>query len=228
MSARSQKPAPRNTTKKLHNTPLVSNSLNPIKSTENKVDPSKGVFDLVIKVGLWVFAVGFLVAFIKSILMLIAKRSAKALFNKVTSRIDPTLTQPNTQSNLKTTIEQIVAKNENNNAASAGAKGEGLVNEIIDKIIDGDLLIQANNFTSYKNVLLTNDADELTEIDHLIVSPFAIFVIESKIYSGFIFGSQKQPKWTQTLKGGKTQFMNPLRQDYKHCLAVSRLLVCGV
>jgi len=223
-AAPSQKLTPLQTTNKLHSTPLVSNSSKPIKIAENKIDPFKGVFDLVIKVGLLVLAFTFIVALIKAIITLLAKRTAKALLNKVTNRLEPTVTQQSSQSILKKTIEEIVAKDQNKGVAQTCENGENLVNEIIDKIISGNTLKQSCHFRSYKNVLLTNDDDELTEIDHLIVSPFGVFVIESKNYSGFIFGSEKQAKWTQTLKGGKTQFMNPLRQNYKHCLAVSRLL----
>ena len=60
-----------------------------------------------------------------------------------------------------------------------------------------------------------------TQIDHLLVSPFGLFVIETKNINGWIFGSEEQPKWTQSLYGKKYSFQNPLRQNYRHtkCLA---------
>lgn len=60
-----------------------------------------------------------------------------------------------------------------------------------------------------------------TQIDHLVVSPFGLFVIETKNISGWIFGSQDQKKWSQSLYGKTFSFQNPLMQNYRHtkCLA---------
>lgn len=55
-----------------------------------------------------------------------------------------------------------------------------------------------------------------TQIDHLLVSPFGLFVVETKNIKGWIFGSEDQPKWTQSLYGRKYSFQNPLRQNYRH------------
>ncbi|QYY37413.1 nuclease-related domain-containing protein [Ruficoccus sp. ZRK36] len=62
-----------------------------------------------------------------------------------------------------------------------------------------------------------------TQIDHVIVSRVGIFVIETKNYSGWIFGGEKQAKWTQSLYGKKSSFQNPLHQNYRHikCLSAS-------
>lgn len=76
-----------------------------------------------------------------------------------------------------------------------------------------------NDVTLYiKNDKVTNDT---TQIDHLIISPFGIFVIEIKNYSGWIYGSENQYKWTQVLnKNSKNQFLNPLIQNKKHVQVV--------
>ncbi|MDP5213387.1 nuclease-related domain-containing protein [Pseudoalteromonas tunicata] len=103
-------------------------------------------------------------------------------------------------------------------AAIRGWIGERRVNAQLAQ------LCQTGDYTLYKNLLLEVENGQLTEIDHLVVSAFGVFVIESKNYSGWIFGSEKQAKWTQQIYRKKTSFMNPLRQNYKHCLAVHRLL----
>ena len=55
------------------------------------------------------------------------------------------------------------------------------------------------------------------QIDHIIVSPYGIFVIETKDYSGWIFGNEHDSVWTQSLpRGYKFTFQNPLRQNYAH------------
>lgn len=55
-----------------------------------------------------------------------------------------------------------------------------------------------------------------TQIDHIVVSVYGIFVTETKSYSGWIFGDEKSSVWTQVLFGKKNTFQNPLRQNYRH------------
>lgn len=62
-----------------------------------------------------------------------------------------------------------------------------------------------------------------TQIDHIVVSPFGIFVIETKNMSGWIFGSPNEKQWTQTFHRKKFRFQNPLRQNYKHLKAASEV-----
>ena len=63
-----------------------------------------------------------------------------------------------------------------------------------------------------------------TQIDHVVVSRYGVFVVETKNYSGWIFGDEKSKVWTQTLYGEKHKFQNPLRQNYKHTKAVESFL----
>ena len=63
-----------------------------------------------------------------------------------------------------------------------------------------------------------------TQIDHVLICPSGVFVIETKNMSGWIFGGKKQARWTQTLRRQKFQFQNPLRQNYKHVKTVQRVL----
>jgi restriction system protein len=63
-----------------------------------------------------------------------------------------------------------------------------------------------------------------TQVDHVLLSPFGVFVIETKNMSGWIFGSASQPKWTQLIGRRKYQFQNPLRQNYAHVKAIEKLL----
>ena len=41
--------------------------------------------------------------------------------------------------------------------------------------------------------------DGTTQIDHVLVSRFGVFVIETKHYKGWIFANAKQANWTQVL-----------------------------
>jgi len=62
-----------------------------------------------------------------------------------------------------------------------------------------------------------------TQIDHVIVSRYGIFVIETKNYKGWIYGGENDAKWTQVIYKRKERFQNPLRQNYKHTKTLSDL-----
>lgn len=64
------------------------------------------------------------------------------------------------------------------------------------------------------------DGQGMTQLDHVVVSPFGIFVIETKNYRGWIFGSEKQVQWTQQIYKHKERFQNPLRQNHLHIRAL--------
>ena len=63
-----------------------------------------------------------------------------------------------------------------------------------------------------------------TEIDHLIVSKFGIFVVELKDRSGWIFANARDAYWTAVHFEKKFRFQNPLRQNYGHVKALEDLL----
>lgn len=73
------------------------------------------------------------------------------------------------------------------------------------------------------NVTL-NTPDGTTQIDHVFLSPFGIFVLETKNMRGWIFGSEKQAQWTQKIYKKTFKFQNPLRQNYKHLKALEATL----
>ena len=60
-----------------------------------------------------------------------------------------------------------------------------------------------------------------TQIDHIVVSQYGIFVVETKTYSGWIFGNENSAKWTQTIYHCKHSFQNPIRQNYRHICALA-------
>ena len=71
------------------------------------------------------------------------------------------------------------------------------------------------------NVYIPKENGETTEIDVLMISKKGIFVFESKNYSGWIFGSENQKNWYQTLPAGrgkshKEHFYNPIMQNRSH------------
>jgi len=63
-----------------------------------------------------------------------------------------------------------------------------------------------------------------TQIDHLIISVYGIFIIETKNKKGWIFGSEKQSTWTQSIFGKNYTFQNPLRQTFRQKKILSEFL----
>ena len=71
------------------------------------------------------------------------------------------------------------------------------------------------------NIYLPLPDGTTTQIDHIVVSQFGIFVVETKTYSGWIFGDENSAQWMQVLPGKKNRFQNPLRQNYRHVCALA-------
>ncbi len=66
--------------------------------------------------------------------------------------------------------------------------------------------------------------DGTTQIDHILITQNGILVIETKHYTGWLFATEKQKKWTQVIYKVKHRFQNPILQNRKHVLAVQMLL----
>lgn len=64
----------------------------------------------------------------------------------------------------------------------------------------------------------------LTQIDHIVISPYGIFVVETKNYAGWIFGNQDDKFWMQTFHNKKNRFYNPIWQNKGHVHALKELL----
>ncbi len=98
-----------------------------------------------------------------------------------------------------------------------GVIGEFVVNLGARWFLDKD------TYHLIKNVTLPTD-DGSTQIDHVIVSMYGVFVVETKNMKGWIFGTPNQKTWTQQIYRHKTRFQNPLHQNYKHTKVLGTLL----
>lgn len=68
-----------------------------------------------------------------------------------------------------------------------------------------------------RNVYIPKENGETSEIDVLYITQKGIFVIESKNYSGWVFGSEKNYQWTVSLSNGiKNKLYNPIKQNQTH------------
>lgn len=82
----------------------------------------------------------------------------------------------------------------------------------------------SKEYQHFRKLRLTNANNETTVIDHLVLSPYGIFVIMVKGYRGRISGSESQANWTRDYLGNSKQFMNPLHQNFKNMQALQQLL----
>ena len=71
---------------------------------------------------------------------------------------------------------------------------------------------------------LPDEQSGTTQIDHILLSPYGIFIIETKNYKGWIFGSERQKLWTQKIFKKSYKFQNPLHQNYKHQKVLEQVL----
>ena len=96
-------------------------------------------------------------------------------------------------------------------------RGEGSVRKVITTSFKAPHYYLLNNIT-------LPIQDGTTQIDHVLVSTKGVFVIETKNYSGWIFGDEKSKQWTQVIYRVKNKFQNPIRQNFKHLKAIQREL----
>jgi restriction system protein len=89
-----------------------------------------------------------------------------------------------------------------------GFFGEFQVNLILKRL-------PQNEYHRLKNITLPTE-DGTTQIDHIVVSKFGVFIIETKNMKGWIFGSANQKLWTQKIFKYSSKFQNPIHQNYKH------------
>jgi len=98
-----------------------------------------------------------------------------------------------------------------------GVIGEWMVNFIISRNF------KRPGYILFKDILLPTE-DGTTQLDHVLLSPYGVFVIETKNMKGWIFGKEKQAKWVQQIYKHKSYFQNPLHQNYKHTKVMEELL----
>ena len=99
----------------------------------------------------------------------------------------------------------------------------GLLARLWRYMRDGPLDLGGPEYHHFRRIIIPT-ARGTTEIDHLIVSPYGIFVVELKDRSGWIFADAYAPRWTADHFGRKFTFQNPLHQNFGHLKALEEFL----
>ena len=97
-----------------------------------------------------------------------------------------------------------------------GALGEKRVSHILAKL-------PKERYEVFNDVMLKTEHGT-TQIDHIVVSRYGVFVIETKTMTGWIYGSENDKYWTQNIYGNKYQLYNPVFQNYGHVRALRKIL----
>lgn len=117
-----------------------------------------------------------------------------------------------------------------NSAKQKGKRGEMRVFSILSQLPD--------EYTILNDLVFKTDKGT-TQIDHVVVSKYGVFAIETKNYRGEIYGDDKRQDWTQLIvtevtyakKWWKTytyvtknHFYNPVKQSLGHAFRIKELL----
>ena len=111
-----------------------------------------------------------------------------------------------------------------------GNRGEVRVHNILSQLSD--------EYTILDNVILRT-TNGTTQIDHIVVSKYGVFAIETKNYRGEIYGSDNSQDWTQIIVTNvtyrkkwwktysyvtKNHFYNPVKQSLAHMYVIKKTL----
>lgn len=116
-----------------------------------------------------------------------------------------------------------------NSAKQKGKRGEKRVLSILMKLPD--------EYTIMNDMVFKTDKGT-TQIDHIVISKYGVFAIETKNYKGDIYGDDNRQKWTQLIvtdvtyrKSWKTytyvtknELYNPVKQSLGHVYKIKQLL----
>jgi hypothetical protein len=94
-----------------------------------------------------------------------------------------------------------------------GAAGERTVARVLNRLGKAAL----------HDIMLPDGRGDLTQIDHLVLTPAGLLVVETKNYAGQVLGQPQDKTWTQRLGQQRFTFQNPLRQNYLHLQALKAL-----
>lgn len=100
-----------------------------------------------------------------------------------------------------------------------GRIGEMQINSILEQLPD--------DYNVLEDVILKKQDGTTTQIDHLVISKYGLFAIETKNYGGVIYGYENQKEWTQIIGikySQKNKFYNPIKQSNSHVYEIRKQL----
>lgn len=117
-----------------------------------------------------------------------------------------------------------------NTAQYKGIVGETRVKNILSRL--------PNDYKILNDVVLTTERGT-TQIDHIVISKYGVFTIETKNYCGDIYGNDNSQEWTQVIVTNvryrknwyktysyvtKNHLYNPVKQSVGHAIEIEKSL----
>ncbi|WP_294065602.1 NERD domain-containing protein [uncultured Fusobacterium sp.] len=96
-----------------------------------------------------------------------------------------------------------------------GKIGENKIAQILSSL--------PKEYKVFNDIYLSNNG-MTTQIDHIVISIYGIFVIETKNYKGQIYGNDNSEHWTENFYGKTYKFYNPIKQNHSHIKVLQKLL----
>ena len=96
-----------------------------------------------------------------------------------------------------------------------GKRGEKIVARMLSKF-DGML---------FNDYMMVDENKKSHQMDHILVCSKGVIIVETKNYSGRIYGNELQTQWTQVLKYGKVKhkLYNPIKQNNSHLYQIGKI-----
>ena len=89
-----------------------------------------------------------------------------------------------------------------------GALGEHLVQDGLKDL--------NSEYRAIHDLVISTPDGRTTQIDHVVASPYGVFVIETKKYRGTIIAAQNNATWFQLLGTCLSPFFSPVKQNEYH------------
>ncbi|MBM7602809.1 hypothetical protein JOC75_000779 [Metabacillus crassostreae] len=95
--------------------------------------------------------------------------------------------------------------------------------EIGEYKIDIQLAQLPKGYKYLSDIMIKNGKAKsaFSQIDHIVITPYGIFVIETKNYQGTIYGGKERTTWSVN---GKFKMMNPFIQNYGHIQGIKNYI----
>lgn len=86
------------------------------------------------------------------------------------------------------------------------------------------IFLDSKVYSTFTNLIIKDEYGS-TQIDHIIVSKYGIFVVETKEWGDcWVYGDERAKNWTLNYFGNKKTIQNPLNQNYRHTTSLSKYL----
>ena len=99
-----------------------------------------------------------------------------------------------------------------------------VVGAVGERRVEWELSRLPVEYVVFHNLLLPRQNGETSQIDHVVVSRYGIFVVESKHYHGMVYGRGNEKYWVHESGAERHQMYNPIWQNHGHIQVLRDLL----